>query len=330
MCGALLEQSVMSAAPITRRQLIANAAAAAAFACLGPASARDAAWADLPTIALGRTGRTLPRLGFGAFPIGNLPDEAAAVRVIRRAIDGGVRYFDTAPSYGEGRSEQRLGRAFAEAFGDGVVKREDLFVATKTLHRDAAGARRELEASVKRLRLDYVDSVQCHEVHEDWESLFAKDSVLNALEKARDEGLVRHISITGHRDPAHLLEPLKRYEFASALVPVNPLDRQHLSYIENLLPVAAGRGTAVVAMKIYAGGNLLAGDKPPFKAGELLRYALSQEHVAIAAPGCQTVKHVEQALAAAAPFTGLSTDEQRELEKRAGEHRGKKSEWYKN
>ena len=311
---------------LSRRQLLL-AAGGAAVSFMSRAARQPA---PLPTITFGRTGRILPRLGFGAFQIGNVNDPATAALVVHRAVEGGVRYFDTAPSYGDGRSEERLGLALSEAVTRGAVKRQELFIATKTLFRDAAGARRELEASLKRLRVDYVDSVQCHEVHEDYESLFAPDSVLSALEKARDEGLVRHISITGHRDPAHLLEPLRRYEFASVLVPVNPLDRKHLSFIEKLLPLAAERGTAVVAMKIYAGGHLLRGDPALFRAGELLRYALSQEHVAIAVPGCEAVAHVEEALAAVMPFEPVDLAGQRELEKRAGSHRGKQSEWYKN
>ena len=285
---------------------------------------------DLPTAVFGGSGRTLPRLGFGAFPISRQRDEEVVSRVLQRAIDAGMRYFDTAPSYGNGLSEQRLGKAVAAAVADKVVAREELFIATKTLHRDAAGARRELEHSLKRMGLEYVDSVQAHEVHSDWPRLFEKDSVLSALEKALEEGLVRHIGITGHRDPADLIEPIRRYQFVSALVPVNPLDRQHLSYIEDFLPLAAERGVAVVAMKIYAGGHLVAGERPPFTAAELVRYALSQEHVAIAVSGCETLEHVEEALAGVEDFTPLPAGAQREMETRAGKHEGKKSEWYKD
>ncbi|MHC4107006.1 MAG: aldo/keto reductase [Planctomycetota bacterium] len=148
-----------------------------------------------------------------------------------------------------------------------------------------------------------------------------------ALEKARDEGLIRHIGITGHRNPRYLVDAVRRYEFATALVPVNPLDVKHLSFIRDFVPVAAERGVAVIAMKIYAGGRLLDGGR--FTAAELLRYALSREHVPVAVPGCGEVAHVQEAYEAVSRFESLSAEELAALEDRAGAHRGKRSEWYK-
>ncbi len=118
-----------------------------------------------------------------------------------------------------------------------------------------------------------------------------------------------------------------RYPFASALVPINPLDRKHLSFIDDFLPVAREQGVAVIAMKVFAGGPLLADGQ--LTAAECLRYALTQQHVMIAVPGCETIEHVDEAYAAVRDFAPLPTDDQRALEARAGEHQGKKSEWYK-
>ncbi len=312
---------------VSRRAFLA-ATAAAAGAGLLPGRMR-AAWpgqepgaGPLPLIALGRTGRTVPRLGFGGFPISRL-EEAGAVRVVRRAIELGVRYLDTAPSYGAGSSERSIGRAIAES----GLERGAFFVATKTLRRDGPGARRELEESLERLGLDQVDSISAHEVHDDVESLFGPGAVLAALRKAKDEGLTRHIGITGHRNPKYLVAAVERFEFDTALVPVNPLDRRHLSFIEDFAPVAARRGVAVVAMKVYGGGSLVGGGR--LEAGELLRYALSQPHVAVVVPGCESVEHVEDAVEAVRGFEPLTADAQRDLEARAGPHLGRRSEWYK-
>jgi aryl-alcohol dehydrogenase-like predicted oxidoreductase len=274
-------------------------------------------------VTLGRTGRVVPRLGFGSAPIGRLRSAEDAVEVVKAAIRLGVRYLDTAPSYSRGRAEKRLGAALA-ACG---VNRAEFFIATKTQRRDGAGARRELEESLKRLGVDYVDALQVHEVHDDVDRLFGAGAVVPELEKARDEGLIRHIGVTGHRDPAYLVEAVRRYEFATALVPVNPMDVKHLSFIRGFLPVAAERGTAVIAMKVFAGGGLLEDGR--FAAGELLRYALSTPHVAAAVPGCETVAHVQEAHAAVSGFEALSAQERAALEARAGTHRGKESEWYK-
>ncbi|MHC4415351.1 MAG: aldo/keto reductase [Planctomycetota bacterium] len=278
---------------------------------------------SLPLVTLGRTGRVVPRLGFGGAPVGRMKDSDEAVEVVRAAVRLGVRYLDTAPSYSRGRSEERIGAAIA---GSGV-DRGDFFIATKTLRRDGGGARRELDESLRRLGVDYVDALQVHEVHDDVDSLFGNHAVLKALEKARDEGLIRHIGITGHRNPTYLVEALRRYEFATALVPINPLDTKHLSFADELLPVTEERGVAVIAMKVYAGGSLLKGGR--FTASELLGYALSRPQVAVAVPGCDQIAHVEQACEAVREFEPLTASRRAALEKRAGPHRGKSSEWYK-
>lgn len=332
----------------------------------------------LRTGSFGKSGRVLPRLGLGAFPLGNLPNERDGVEVALHAMRAGVRYIDTAPSYGAGRSETRVGIALAEFLaaaarrgeahgaegrsggtpGAGEIRtadgpdgpnapvtRADFYIATKTLRRDAAGAREELEQSLKRLKLEYVDAVQVHEVHDDVGRLFEKDSVLDALRKAQDEGLVKFVGVTGHRNPKWLVEAITRNPptqdgdkvrgFVSALVPVNPIDVQHFSFVKDFLPKAAELNVAVVAMKVYGGGYLLGltnedGSKK-LAAGELLRYALAQKGVAVAVPGCDKVEHVDEALAGAgADEMPLAETRQRELEALAGEHLGKKSEWYKD
>ncbi len=283
--------------------------------------------APLPTVTLGTTGRLLPRLGLGGAPLSTLASDDDGVAVVRRAIELGVRYIDTAPSYGDGRSERRVGLALGAAFKGGL-KREDFFIATKTLHRDAQGARRELEASLKRLGLAYVDSVQCHEVHDDVDRLFGEGAVTKGLEKARDEGLVRHIGVTGHRNPKWLIQAVRAYPFVTALVPVNPIDRKHLSFIDEFLPVAQERKVAVIAMKIFGGGYLV--QNGTLTAAECLTYALAQPGVAVAVPGCDKGAQVEEAHAAVAAYAPPAAEFLADLERRAGDHKGKASEWYKD
>jgi len=320
---------VISMDPLSRRSFLAVSSAALALPArivVGSDEPQAPAppIAPLPTVTLGRTGRTVPRLGFGSAPIGRLSSARDAVEVVKAAVRFGVRYLDTAPSYSRGRSEQRIGAALA-ACG---VDRSEFFIATKTLRRDGSGARRELEESLERLGTDYVDALQVHEVHDDVDSVLGEGAVLGALEKARGEGLIRHIGITCHRNPQYIIEAVRRYEFDLALVPVNPLDVKHRSFVREFLPLAAEKGTAVIAMKVYAGGSLLDDDR--FTAGELLGYALSVPHVDVAVPGCDEIEHVAEAHAAVSGFKALAPDELAELEVRAGAHRGKKSEWYKD
>ncbi|MHC4142080.1 MAG: aldo/keto reductase, partial [Planctomycetota bacterium] len=287
---------------LSRRSFLALSSAALAFPArlvIGSSEPGEPSpsIAPLPTVTLGRTGRTVPRLGFGGAPIGRLSSARDAVEVVKAAVRFGVRYLDTAPSYSRGRSEQRIGAALA-ACG---VDRSELFIATKTLRRDGSGARRELEESLERLGTDYVDALQVHEVHDDVDNVFGEGAVLEALQKAKEEGLIRHM--------------------------VNPLDVKHLSFVQEFLPLAAEKGTAVIAMKVYGGGSLLDDDR--FTAGELLRYALSTPQVDVAVPGCDEIAHVAEAHAAVSGFKTLAPEELAALEERAGAHRGKKSEWYK-
>ena len=329
---------------LTRReavvQIAGSAAAAMLLSRLSPARTFDDP-EPLPLIALGKTGRTLPRLGLGCHPIGALAKDEDAIAVLHRAMDVGVRYFDTAPSYGDGRSERRVGTALKTWLKDHTAsKREDFYIATKTLHRDGTKARKELDASLDRLGLEYVDCLQCHEVHNDWESLFADDGVVNALNKARDEKRIRHLGITGHRNPKWVSAAITRLPpkadgsgFVTALVPVNPVDVRHMSFVREFLPRAAELGVCVIAMKIFGGGFLLShmteDGKKAYTPEDLIRYALAQQAVGVVVPGCDSIEQVAADHAALAPWKQPDGAFLTELEKRAPPHLGKKTEWYK-
>lgn len=280
----------------------------------------------LPVIKLGRTGRIIPRLGFGGFAACSIKSPEDAVKIISKAIELGVRYFDTAPSYCIGESEKRIGKALNES----GIARENFYVATKTIIRDADGARRELEESLTRLNMEYVDSVQIHSVHKDYQSMFGENAVIKGLEKAKAEGLIKHIGITAHANPSYLIKAVRKYEFDTALVPVNPWDTKHMSFVNEFLPVAVELGIAVIAMKVYAGGALFK-DKDKFQPEELLQYALSQPGVAVIVPGCDKIEYMQQAYKAVSEYKTVMSDElQAELIERTGGHLGKKTEWYKD
>jgi aryl-alcohol dehydrogenase-like predicted oxidoreductase len=313
---------------LSRREFLTRASAGVFAADLLARSARPQGEAHdpkpIPERDLGRTGRRMPMLGLGCFPLGTLGSEADGVAVVARALESGARYFDTAPSYADGVSERRVGKGLKG------FPREKLWIATKTLERDGDRALAELERSLERLGMEYVDCVQVHEVRssEDVAGLFGKGAVIAALESAREKNKIRHIGITGHRDPAFLVEAIGRYAFATALVPVNPLDTLHRSFTKEFLPKAREKGVAVIAMKIYAGGALLhEGSK--VTAPELVRFALAQPGVCVAVPGADSIEHWDEARAAAVePLP--DAEAQAKLIERAGPHLGKKSEWYKN
>jgi aryl-alcohol dehydrogenase-like predicted oxidoreductase len=200
--------------------------------------------------------------------------EDGAQALFHAALDSGVRYFDTAPVYGLGQSERRLGLV---AHG----RRAEMWIATKTAARSRDGAFAELRESLVRLSTSWVDEWRLHHVNsiDDLDACFARGGALEALETARAEGLARHVSISGHADPGVIREALRRFPFDSVLFPASALDALHYSFVDEVLPEAAARGVASVAMKIHAHGALR------HVAVDALRYALSLP-VAVVLLGC--------------------------------------------
>lgn len=173
-----------------------------------------------------------------------------ADEVLRVLLDAGVNHLDTAASYGD--SELRIGPWMAE-------HRSRFFLATKTGQRRGADARAELERSLRRLQVDYVDSIQLHNLvePEEWEVAHGPGGAVEAMVRARDEGLVRHIGVTGHgnRIAAMHLRSLERFPFASVLLPfsfVGLQDRSYRADVEALLERCAADQVAVQTIKAIA------------------------------------------------------------------------------
>jgi len=198
----------------------------------------------------GRTGEKLPILSFGAMHIANIP-EADALKLVSYALDKGLRYFDTAFWYGDGQSEERLGKVAR-------LRRKEMWIATKTLERTRRGARKQLETSLRRLNTDHVDEWRMHYVwsYAELDKITAPGGALEAAVKAREEGLVRFISISNHGNPGVQVEALKWFPFDSMLFPVSVLDHFILSFVDELLPAAKAKGVAVAGMKILGLGRL--------------------------------------------------------------------------
>lgn len=309
----------------SRRDFLAGVAAMP-FCGLGPQDPVPADGASaMPRRALGRTGIDVPILGLGTHPLGTLPDEQedAAVAVITRAFELGVRYFDTAPSYDRHRAERRLGKALRG-------KRDQIVLATKSYELPAAKALAELDDSLRALGTDHVDIFQIHAIGDDDDrrrKLDAEHGVLAAALTAQKAGKCRHIGFTGHAEPAVLAQCLDAFEFATVLLPVNCADPLWVSFVQQVLPKARAKGTAVVAMKVFAAGQL-ASAEAKVTAAECVRWALSQD-VAVAVPGCRTIAELELDIAAVRPFVPMPADEQRAVTARVGTHPGNALEWYK-
>lgn len=268
--------------------------------------------ATIPERVLGRTGIRVPIFGLGGAgqtPLSWDRSERDAVAIIERALELGIRYFDTAASYGP--SEDYLGKVLPP-------HRSKLFLASKTDARDRDGAWRELERSLKRLKTDYLNLWQLHHVSfpEELDTIFGSDGAIKALEEAMQQKLVRFAGITGHHDPDVIAEGLRRYPFHTTLIPVNAADKHHSRpFIPAVLPVAQKQNVGVIAMKVPAYGRLF---KPGGLEGmhQALGYTLSQPGVHCCVIAAETVSQLEHNVSVAQAFQPLSAKEMAAIEQR--------------
>jgi predicted aldo/keto reductase-like oxidoreductase len=262
----------------------------------------------LPRRVLGRTGVQVTIFGLGGEGILRTHgEEKAATRVIHRALDQGVNYFDTAPAYAS--SMDYYGAALGQ-------RRKDIFLASKTHVRTRNGSLKLLDDSLKRLRTDHLDLWQLHDLRTtaDLDEIFGKGGAIEALVQARNEGRVRFLGLTGHHDPQILLEAMSRFSFDTVLVALNAADIHRLSFIKSVLPEAVRQGMAVIGMKTCAQGALLEGGT--LKMDEAVGYTLSLPGVSHTIIGCKTEAEVDDNARIARAFKPLDNAVMRDLEAR--------------
>ncbi len=276
---------------------------------------------DIPRRTFGKTGEKLTVIGQagGRFPLISF-EEAKAITL--RAYDLGINYFDNSVDYWDGRSEEVYG-AVLPPF------RKHIFITTKANERTRAGAEKEFELSLKRLRTDYLDLWQLHAVMEktEVEQIFGPGGAMEAFEAAKKAGKCRFIGFTGHHDPYVHLEMLKAYDkFDSILMPLNIADPGYLSFEKLTLPVASERGMGIQGMKNFGNGKLL----QSFSARDCLNYVLSLP-VSCTAIGCTTIGQLEDDVRFAQQFKPLSPEEMTALRQRAEDIKGPHLEdWKRN
>ncbi|MFO0968373.1 MAG: aldo/keto reductase [Gemmataceae bacterium] len=260
----------------------------------------------IPTRPLGATGRQVTLFGLGGEGVLRTHGRMAeAVPVIQRALDLGVNYFDTAPAYDQSRDY------YGAALGE---RRSDIFLASKTHERSRDGSLWLLEDSLRRLRTTYIDLWQLHDLRttRDLDAIFSKGGALEALVEARQAGTVKHLGITGHHDPAILLEAMRRFDFDTVLMALNVADVHRLSFARTVLPEAARRGMAVIGMKVFAGGRLVEPGRLP--VAQAMGYVLSLSGVSNVIIGCSTPEEVEENVRAAREYQTLKDEDMRRLE----------------
>lgn len=262
----------------------------------------------LPSRLLGQTGQEVSLFGLGGEGVLRTHGRVAeAVQVIHRALDQGVTYFDTAPAYAS--SLDYYGAALGE-------RRNEIFLASKTHDRSRDGSLRLLDDSLRRLKTDHLDLWQLHDLRtrDDLARIFGKGGALEALQQARSEGRVRYLGLTGHHDPAILLEAMSRFAFDTVLVALNAADVHRLSFIQTVLAEAAKRGMGVIGMKSCAQGALLGTGK--LTMAEAFGYVLSLPGVSNVIIGCQTPREVDDNARIAREFQPFTPERMRTLEDR--------------
>jgi predicted aldo/keto reductase-like oxidoreductase len=267
---------------------------------------------------LGRTGLQVSVVGFGGTWISQLSMDEA-VKVVRRAFELGINYFDTAKL--DGDSEQKIGAALKDV-------RDECVLATKTASRTKRESLADFKTSLRRLRTDRLDLIQLHGIDDEKTLSRAMGSggSLEMCKKARSEGLVDYVGVTSHK-PRVLIRAIETNEFDTVLVPLNVVTRQAL---EELIPLAKELDVGVAIMKplsaktsrivtcLYNPSLSLLSDEPELKAllgqdaasmvRSALNFVLSQD-VSVVVTGFKSVEEVEAAAQVGNEYKGLTEAE---------------------
>jgi uncharacterized protein len=244
------------------------------------------------TIRLGKSGLEVTRIGFGGIPIQRL-SEQQAVKVIRRAIDGGLNWIDTANDYGN--SEQRIGKAIKK------YPRSEVLVFTKGTGRDPKALREQIELSFERLQTDYVDLYQFHIVpdQETWRTML-DNGAFDLVREYREKGRIRHIGASAHSRAAARVV-IEHPEIEVLQFPFNFIVEDEG---RQLVETCRAKDIGFIAMKPLGGGALQ-------DASACIRYLLAVPGIA-ADPGFE---HMEEVLSLWKEGAGLSEENRRSIER---------------
>ncbi len=275
----------------------------------------------MPMRNLGKTGYHVGIFSLGGQATIEKPNlEEQAVAIVERALDLGVNYVDTAAQYGgpERWSQRYIGQVMKR-------RRNECYLASKTHDRTRDGSLKLLEQSLKLLNTDHLDAWQVHHIttRDDVDRIFAKGGAIEAIQQAKEQKMIRFAGVTGHTDPELLMECIRRFPFDQILLALNAADPHHLSFKQNLLPMAVEKQMGIIGMKIPARGRILSAWKPPAQQGgweggatspgtltmkEALYYVLSQP-VSTVIIGCDNIAQLEENVKLAHEFTPLSDTE---------------------
>ncbi|MFN0166919.1 MAG: aldo/keto reductase [Bryobacteraceae bacterium] len=277
-----------------------------------------AAGTQLPTRPFGRTGVRVPILAFGSgsrFLMYKEEDKALAA--LNKAIDLGITYVDTAAAYGDGASEERVGKVMK-------TRRKEVFLVSKINERDPEKVKRTIDRTFRLLQTDHLDVLHIHSLlHEDdLAKVESKGGVLDILRKLRDEKSIRFMGITSHTNPEVLAKALERHDFNCTQMALNAALMGMATFTPGAsypagfkpcfetvaLPVANRKGLGVIAMKIF-GQEKLVGAAP---VETLIRYSLSLP-VSTCVLGMPKLEYIEQNVQVARDFKPMPRPEMQRI-----------------
>lgn len=310
-----------------RRMFLKSIAGAAAGLALanpahGVSNDRDRLGEVLPKRKLGRTNEFVTMLGTGGFHVG-WTTERDAQEVIEAALEGGVRFFDTAESYAKGTSETRYGKYLTPKY------RDLIFLTSKTMGRDAKTVTEHLEGTLSRLNTDHLDLYQVHSVFTPEDAdIRIQNGVLDVLLKAKQDGKVRHLGFTGHQNPFALVRMLEQTKesdiFDTVLMPINVLDPSYFSFIQHIMPIALERNLGITSIKSLADGRFFAKKEqagwttddpviPNYLSIKEAMYYVWSLPVSVLVSGNENATFMREKITLARSFSKLSEEEKSKL-----------------
>ena len=304
--------------PNRRDFLQAGAAGVAAYSLAGSVTQAQAppppSTGGIPLRPLGKTGVNVSAICLGGHASTNPKklSEPESLRLIRRAVDEGITFMDNAWDYHDGEAELRMGKALAEGGG-----RDKVFLMTKVCGRTEKEALSNLDDSLKRLKTDRLDLWQFHEMvydnDPDW--IFAEDGAIRAGLEAIQQGKVRFLGFTGHKDPIIHLKMLgKPYDWATVQMPLNVMDVHYRSFQKQVLPELIRRNIGVLAMKSL-GGNGSIVTKAGVPVEDALRYVLSLP-ISTLVSGIDSERVLDQNLKIVRGFKPMTPEERAAVEQK--------------
>jgi aryl-alcohol dehydrogenase-like predicted oxidoreductase len=280
----------------------------------------------LPKRAFSNTGEEVTMYCMGGYHVAMAGSEKESRAIIEKGMELGIRFYETAYIYANGRAEELYGKYLIPSY------RDHIFLATKNDGRSAESAKRQLEGSLRRLKCDVIDLYYMHQINdpEDVDHRIAA-GVLEVLLEAQQQGKVRYLGVTGHYISTAFRKMIESVSgndpFVAVQLPVNPVDAAKPdSFTFGLIPWLLKQNYAIMAMKSLAQGRFFAKAAPDggfwetsdpvipnhLSLEEVFHFVLSQPVTALV-NGTDRVEQLEQNIGIVKKFTAMTPEEQEKI-----------------